>query len=409
MSELITPSQTVGPFFAMRLPWPDGPFVVPEDTPGAITIVGRVLDGAGNPIPDALIETWQADPAGRFAHPDDPRGASVSGYRSFRGFGRCPTSPDGSYRIVTLKPGPLPCPRRRKCRRRCWRKMSAEVPAEVPAEIRGGSARGGAGGSARGDTGGSARGGAGGSARGGADGSAAEVPGAGAGGGTEAPHLDVSVFARGMLDRLVTRMYFPDETEANAADSGAVVPAGTGPPRHAHRRARYKTTSGDGWDEAAHACSGSTSGSRATTRRFSSMSERLVAALEGPDGAPVVALGTSIGTTQGMWDRQAPVLRQRFRLLRFEMRGHGVPGAQSPAPPGPYTIAELGTDVLDLLNAHDIDRVAYCGVSLGGWSACGWPRTRPSASPGSGCAARRRTCRPRRCGPSAPRPHGRKA
>jgi len=150
VSELITPSQTVGPFFAMRLPWPDGPFVVPEGTPGAITIVGRVFDGAGNPIPDALIETWQADPEGRFAHPDDPRGASASGYRSFRGFGRCPTSPDGSYRIVTLKPGPLPCP---------------------------------------GDE-----------------------------GGTEAPHLDVSVFARGLLDRVVTRMYFPDETEANAAD-----------------------------------------------------------------------------------------------------------------------------------------------------------------------------------------------
>jgi protocatechuate 3,4-dioxygenase, alpha subunit len=154
VNELITPSQTVGPFFSMRLPWPDGPFVVPEGTPGAVTIVGRVLDGAGNPIPDALIETWQADPEGRFAHPDDPRGASVSGYRSFRGFGRCPTSPDGSYRIVTLKPGPLPCPE----------------------------------------------------------------AGGGAGGATEAPHLNVSVFARGMLDRVVTRMYFPDETEANAAD-----------------------------------------------------------------------------------------------------------------------------------------------------------------------------------------------
>ena len=74
--ELITPSQTVGPFFAMRLPWADGPFVVPEGTPGAITITGRLFDGAGQVIPDGLIETWQADPRGRFAHPDDPRGAA---------------------------------------------------------------------------------------------------------------------------------------------------------------------------------------------------------------------------------------------------------------------------------------------------------------------------------------------
>ena len=104
----MTPSQTVGPYFSMRLPWPDGPFVVPEGTPGAITIVGRLYDGAGNIIPDGLIETWQAGPDGRFAHPDDPRGATPGGYQSFRGFGRCPTAPDGSYRIVTLKPGPLP-------------------------------------------------------------------------------------------------------------------------------------------------------------------------------------------------------------------------------------------------------------------------------------------------------------
>ena len=151
MSVGITPSQTVGPFFAMRLPWPDGPFVVPADTPGAITIVGRLYDGAGNVIPDGLVETWQADPAGRFAHPDDPRGPSAAGYAAFRGFGRCPTAPDGSYRIVTLKPGPLPAP----------------------------------------DAG----------------------PGA-----TEAPHLDVTVFARGLLDRLVTRLYFPEEVAANAAD-----------------------------------------------------------------------------------------------------------------------------------------------------------------------------------------------
>jgi protocatechuate 3,4-dioxygenase, beta subunit len=144
----ITPSQTVGPYFAMRLPWPDGPYVVPEDTPGAITIVGRMYDGAGNVIPDGLVETWQAGPGGRFTHPDDPRGPAQDSGQSFRGFGRCPTAPDGSYRIVMLKPGPLPTP----------------------------------------------------------DGS------------IEAPHLDVSVFARGLLDRVVTRMYFPDEMAANAAD-----------------------------------------------------------------------------------------------------------------------------------------------------------------------------------------------
>ena len=69
------------------------------------------------------------------------------------------------------------------------------------------------------------------------------------------------------------------------------------------------------------------------------MSERLAATLEGPEDAPVVALGTSIGTNQGLWDEQAPALRRHFRLLRFELRGHGPRGAQSPAPPGPYTMA----------------------------------------------------------------------
>ena len=115
----MTPSQTVGPFFSMRLPWDDGPFVVPEGTTGAITIIGRLYDGAGNIIPDGLIETWQAGPDGRFAHPDDPRGPTPGGYQSFRGFGRCPTALDGSYRIVTLKPGPLPTPTAAS-RRRTW-------------------------------------------------------------------------------------------------------------------------------------------------------------------------------------------------------------------------------------------------------------------------------------------------
>ena len=66
-----TPSQTIGPFFAVGLPWPDGPDVVADGSPGACWIGGRVLDGAGDPVPDALVETWQADPQGRFAHPDD--------------------------------------------------------------------------------------------------------------------------------------------------------------------------------------------------------------------------------------------------------------------------------------------------------------------------------------------------
>src|SRR5580700_9919266 len=80
----VTPSQTVGPFLAIELPWADGPFVVPAGTPGAIVISGRVFDGAGQPVPDALVETWQADPAGRFDHPDDPRGPAPRAERKLR-------------------------------------------------------------------------------------------------------------------------------------------------------------------------------------------------------------------------------------------------------------------------------------------------------------------------------------
>ncbi len=144
MSLPLTPSQTVGPFLHLAMVSPDGRYVVPERTTGAVRISGRVFDGAGEPVPDAVVETWQADADGRFAHPDDPRGPAAAG---FRGFGRCPTDTDGRYSIVTVKPGPLPTPD----------------------------------------------------------------------GGVEAPHLDVSVFARGLLDRLVTRIYFPDEP-ANETD-----------------------------------------------------------------------------------------------------------------------------------------------------------------------------------------------
>jgi protocatechuate 3,4-dioxygenase alpha subunit len=136
-----TPSQTVGPFLSIALPWPDGPELV-ADTAGAVMLRGRVVDGAGEPVPDALIEIWQADPNGRFAHPDDPRGAVD--YAGFRGFGRCATDADGTYWFRTLKPG------------------------RVDDE--------------------------------------------------QAPHIDVTVLARGLLRHLVTRIYFPDEEAANDVD-----------------------------------------------------------------------------------------------------------------------------------------------------------------------------------------------
>jgi protocatechuate 3,4-dioxygenase alpha subunit len=144
----LTPSQTVGPFLHLVLAEPDEVNVVPAGTPGEVWVGGRVVDGAGQPVADALVETWQADAAGRFDHPDDPRGAVSPERAGFRGFGRCPTGPDGGWAVRTVKPGPVP----------------------------------------------------------------------GADGVNAAPHLAVSIFARGLLDRLVTRCYFADEADANAAD-----------------------------------------------------------------------------------------------------------------------------------------------------------------------------------------------
>jgi protocatechuate 3,4-dioxygenase alpha subunit len=142
-----TPSQTVGPYFAIGLPWPQADQAVRPGTPGTIRIGGTVYDGAGDPVPDGLVETWQADPAGRFADMWEHGGTSE--LDGFRGFARCGDEDgDGSFEIFTVKPGPIPGP----------------------------------------------------------------------GGRRQAPHIDVSVFARGMLHRLVTRIYFADEAEANAAD-----------------------------------------------------------------------------------------------------------------------------------------------------------------------------------------------
>jgi protocatechuate 3,4-dioxygenase alpha subunit len=145
MARQITPSQTAGPFLHIGLLWPDGPTVVTGDDPAAITLTGRIVDGAGDVVADALVETWQADADGRFASTEDPRGPATSG---FRGWGRCATDADGRWRIVTVKPGPVPGP----------------------------------------------------------------------GGTTQAPHVDCTIHARGLLRQLFTRIYFADEAQANAAD-----------------------------------------------------------------------------------------------------------------------------------------------------------------------------------------------
>jgi protocatechuate 3,4-dioxygenase, alpha subunit len=142
----VTPSQTVGPFWQIGLPWSDASAFSgrrPDDT---ITVSGHVIDGAGDPVPDAIVETWQADADGRFDHPDDPRGAVA--WDSFRGFARSCVDDEARYEITTIMPGPVP----------------------------------------------------------------------GADGTPQAPHLLVSVFARGMLDRVVTRIYFADHADAQAAD-----------------------------------------------------------------------------------------------------------------------------------------------------------------------------------------------
>jgi protocatechuate 3,4-dioxygenase, alpha subunit len=135
---LPTPSQTVGPFFNIGLPGQDRSELVAAGAEGALRIEGIVYDGEGEPVVDALIEIWQADPSGRY--PD--------GNSEFRGFGRCETDEEGRYWFVTVKPGPVPAP----------------------------------------------------------------------GEGMQAPHISVSVFARGLLKRVTTRVYFPDESEANEAD-----------------------------------------------------------------------------------------------------------------------------------------------------------------------------------------------
>src|SRR5207247_10043392 len=126
MSGPLTPSQTVGPFFGVGLPFEKGEQLAPPESAGSMRIEGQVLDGKGEADPDALLEIWQ--PA--------------------TGFGRARTDSEGAFSLTTVKPGPVSAP----------------------------------------------------------------------GGRMQAPHFNVTVFARGLLRHLVTRMYFPDEGAANSAD-----------------------------------------------------------------------------------------------------------------------------------------------------------------------------------------------
>ena len=103
-----TPSQTVGPFFHLGLDRPEWGDLT-RGTPAGerIAIEGRVLDGDGAPVPDAMIELWQANAAGRYNHPEDRQDDKPLDPK-FRGFGRVATDVNGRFRVVTIKPGPVP-------------------------------------------------------------------------------------------------------------------------------------------------------------------------------------------------------------------------------------------------------------------------------------------------------------
>ncbi len=135
MKRIVTASQTVGPFFHRGVV-PIPPLSAPEIPGERIVIGGRLLDGAGAGVGDGLLETWQANGRGKYAHPADGQDKQTT--PGFTGFGRTFTGKDGSFRIETIRPGAVP-----------WLEA-----------------------------------------------------------GQQAPHINVLVFARGLLRHLVTRMYF---------------------------------------------------------------------------------------------------------------------------------------------------------------------------------------------------------
>jgi protocatechuate 3,4-dioxygenase alpha subunit len=105
---ITTPGQTVGPFFALGLDRPDWSDLTRNNPRGErITIEGCVLDGDGAPVPDAVLELWQANAAGRYDHTDDTQTDKPLD-PNFRGYGRAATDPEGRFKITTVKPGPVP-------------------------------------------------------------------------------------------------------------------------------------------------------------------------------------------------------------------------------------------------------------------------------------------------------------
>lgn len=136
-----TPAQTVGPFFGYALPYTDGEKLVDPSHPRAVLLHGTVYDGEGTPIPDALLEVWQADQHG---HISAEHGSLLRDGHTFTGWGRTPVDNVGRYWFTTVNPGP---------------------------------------------------------------------PAAG-----KAPFILLTVFARGLMDRLFTRIYLPDDTDALASD-----------------------------------------------------------------------------------------------------------------------------------------------------------------------------------------------
>jgi protocatechuate 3,4-dioxygenase, alpha subunit len=147
MSLLTTSSQTVGPYVRIGFERFSIENLAPAGIGGdRITLSGRLIDGEGKPVNDAVVEIWQANAQGKYAHPEDAQDKPVEAL--FRGFGRSLTDANGGYRFATIKPGRVPGP----------------------------------------------------------------------GGALQAPHIAVTIFMRGLLKHLITRVYFPDDP-ANAEDA----------------------------------------------------------------------------------------------------------------------------------------------------------------------------------------------